>query len=96
MIARRIENVLPLLVSSDQSGFVKGRHIGQNIRLINNILEQTKLQDISGIHWQLDFQKAFDTIKWKFIQKSYFFFLTLVSPPNAGSQLSTLISKVQF
>ena len=42
IIARRIEKVLPLLVCSDQSGFVKGRYIGQNIRLINDILEQTR------------------------------------------------------
>ena len=46
IIARRIEKVLPLLICSDQSGFVKGRYIGQNIRLINDILEQTKLQNI--------------------------------------------------
>ena len=70
IIARRIEKVLPLLVCSDQSGFVKGRYIGQNIRLINDILEQTKLQDIPGVPLQLDFQKAFDTIEWKFIQNA--------------------------
>ena len=70
IIARRIEKVLPLLVCSDQSGFVKGRYIGQNITLINDILEQTKLQDIPGVPLQLDFQKAFDTIEWKFIQNA--------------------------
>ena len=48
--------------------------MGQNIRLINDILEQTKLQDISGILLQLDFQKAFDTIEWKFIQNAIAFF----------------------
>ena len=62
IIARRKEKVLSLLVCSDQSGFVKGRYIGQNIRLINDILEQSKLQDIAGILLQLDIQKAFDTI----------------------------------
>ena len=67
IIARRIEKVLPLLVCSDQSGFVKG------IRLINDILVQTKLQDIPGILLQLDFQKAFDTIEWKFIQNAIAF-----------------------
>ena len=48
--------------------------MGQNIRLINDILEQTKLKDIPGILLQLDFQKAFDTIKWKFIQTAIAFF----------------------
>ena len=70
LIARRLERVLPLLVCSDQLGFVKGRYIGQNGRLINDVLEQTKLQGIPGILLQLEFQKAFDAIEWKFIQNA--------------------------
>ena len=73
IIARRIEKVLLLLICLDKSGFVKGRYIGQNIRLINDILEQTKLQSIPGILLQLDLQKAFDTIEWKFIQNAIVF-----------------------
>ena len=70
VIAKKIENVLPRIIHPDQIGFVKGRYIGQNIRLINDILEQTKLQNIPGILLLLDFQKAFDTIKWSFIQNT--------------------------
>ena len=70
VIARRLENVLALLINADQTGFIKGRYIGQNIRLINDILEQTKLQNIPGILLQLDFRKAFDTIEWEFIQRT--------------------------
>ena len=43
VIAKRIERFLPRLIHPDQTGFVKGRYIGQNIRLINDIMEQTKL-----------------------------------------------------
>ena len=85
IIARRIEKVLPVLICSDQSGFVKGRYMGQNIRLINDILKQTKLQDIPGILLQLDFQKAFDTIEWKFIQNAIAFF-------NFGESIQCWIS----
>ena len=70
VIAKRVEKVLALLINPDQTGFMKGRYIGQNIRLINDILEQTKLQNIPGILLQLDFQKAFDTIEWEFIQRT--------------------------
>ena len=69
-IAARIEKVLPLLINSNQTGFVKGRYIGENIRLINDILEQTKAQDIPGILVLLDFRKAFDTMEWGFIQNT--------------------------
>ena len=69
-IATRIEKVLPLLINSNQTGFVKGRYIGENIRVINDILEQTKAQDIPGILLLLDFRKAFDTLEWGFIQNT--------------------------
>ena len=70
VIAKRIERVLPYLIHPDQTGFMKGRYIGQNIRLINDILRQTELQKIPGILLLLDFQKAFDTLDWSFIQKT--------------------------
>ena len=69
-IASRIKNVLPTLIHSDQSGFMKDRFIGQNIRLINDILEQTELQNVPGILLQLDFRKAFDTVEWPLIQQT--------------------------
>ena len=33
-IANRLKRVIPNLVNSDQTGFIKGRFIGENIRLI--------------------------------------------------------------
>ena len=69
-IASRIKTVLPTLMHSDQSSFMKDRFIGQNIRLINDILEQTKLQNVSGVLLQLDFRKAFDTVEWLVVQQT--------------------------
>ena len=37
-IARRIEPMLPRLIHGDQTGFIKGRYIGENIRLINDLM----------------------------------------------------------
>ena len=42
----------------------------QNIRLIADVFEQTKLKKIPGILLLLDFKKAFDSIEWSFIQKT--------------------------
>ena len=69
-IASRIQNVLPALIHSNQSGSMENRFIGQNIRLINDILEQTELQNVPGILLQLDFRKAFDTVEWPVIQQT--------------------------
>ena len=41
VIATRPEKVLDLLISPDQTGFFKGRYIGQNIRLVNDVYSRT-------------------------------------------------------
>ena len=43
-IAKRIEAVLPDLVHTDQTGFINGRYTGENIRLINGVMEHTKTE----------------------------------------------------
>ena len=88
-IATRIEKVLPLFINSNQTGFVKGRYIGENIRLINDILGQTKAQDIPGILLLLDFKKAFDTVEWGFIQNTLDLF-------NFGSNIKQWVKRALF
>ena len=61
-IAHRIAKVLPKLINEDQTGYVKGRYFGQNIRLIQDIMEVTELENIHGIALFIDFKKAFDTL----------------------------------
>ena len=38
-IAKRLEKVLPTLINSDQTGNIKNRSIGENIRLISDVIE---------------------------------------------------------
>ena len=68
-IALGIEKVLPHLINPTQTGYVKGRFIGESIRLILDIMEYTKRKDIPGVAVFLDFEKAFDSVEWNYIQK---------------------------
>ena len=67
VIAKRIEKTLPKIINPDQTGYVKGRYIGENIRLIQDVMFLTKRFNMPGIAIFLDFRKAFDTIKWKYL-----------------------------
>ena len=69
-IANRIQATLPKLINNDQTGFIKGRFIGENIRLIDSIINYTANENIPGLILLLDFQKVFDTLEWPFIEKT--------------------------
>ena len=69
-IANRIQATLPKLINNDQTGFIKGRFIGANIRLIDSIINYTANENIPGLMLLLDFEKAFDTLEWPFIEKT--------------------------
>lgn len=68
-IAQRIKNMLDTIISPDQTGFIRGRYIGENTRLIYDLMQYTEENDIPGVLFMIDFEKAFDTVSWKFIHK---------------------------
>ena len=75
-LAKRLQTVVSSLVSSDQVGYIKGRYLSQNVRLIEDIIAYTSKSSLSGLLVLIDFQKAFDTVEWDFLfntLKSYNF-----------------------
>ena len=62
VIANRLKSVLDKVISNDQKGFISGRFIGENIRLIYDILFESKQQNIPRLLVSIDFQQAFDSI----------------------------------
>ena len=73
-IATRLKKVLPYLINNDQTGFLKGRFIGENIRLINSVIDYAEKQNIPDLLLFVDFEKAFDTLEWTFIEKTLSFY----------------------
>ena len=70
-IANRLKKVIPKLVNSDQTGFIKGWFIGENIRLIDSVINFAAAKNIPGLLLFLDFEKAFDSLNWSFIQRTF-------------------------
>lgn len=68
VIAKRLEKLLPKIINPDQTGYVKGRYIGENVRLIQDIMFYTKRMNSPGIAIFLDFRKAFDSIEWEYLK----------------------------
>ena len=68
--ANRIKTVLDLIINIDQTGFIKGRSIVENIRVIYDIMNFTDEQHIPGLLLFIDFEKAFDSLAWNFLYKA--------------------------
>ena len=66
-LAKRVSEVIPTLVHTDQKGFIKGRYIGENIRQAQDIIEASNRKKKTGLMLLLDFEKAFDSIEWPFM-----------------------------
>ena len=64
--ALRIKHIMHTLIHHDQTAYVKNRFIGESIRLIDDILDYAD-DDIPGILFSADFEKAFDSIDHSFM-----------------------------
>ena len=73
-IASRIQSVLPNIIHESQKGFMKNRYIGECIRMLYDVLVHSEQENIPGLLLMIDFEKAFDSVSWNFIEKSLTFF----------------------
>ena len=73
-ITKRIKSVLPLIINMDQTGFMADRSSSDSIRLVYDVLKYAYKNKKPGILLLIDFEKAFDSIAWSFLEKVVSFF----------------------
>ena len=83
-IAARLQTIIGDLIEPAQTGFIKGRYIGENIRLIYDVLNHAERHDKSGILMSADFEAAFDSVSWEFLHEA-------LKQYNFGSKFMSLI-----
>ncbi|XP_059288975.1 uncharacterized protein LOC132042454 [Lycium ferocissimum] len=66
----RLDRLLPAVISSNQSGFVKGRNIIENVLLTQEIITDiTKRGKHANVVIKLDMTKAYDIVSWLYLCK---------------------------
>nr|GEZ27156.1 RNA-directed DNA polymerase, eukaryota, reverse transcriptase zinc-binding domain protein [Tanacetum cinerariifolium] len=69
IIANRLKDTLKRLVSPNQSAFVPGRCISDNILLTQEIMHNYHLdRRVPRCDFKVDIQKAYDTVDWDFLR----------------------------
>lgn len=54
--------------SRDQTGFINDRYVGENSRLLHDIMKYCEENNLSGLLMLTDFEKAFDSLSFGFIR----------------------------
>ena len=67
VINNRICGLLSKLVNYSQNGFIRGRNIGDNIRLMFDIIDYANCKKVPRAGFSMDLCKAFNSFKWSFI-----------------------------
>ena len=71
LLANRIKIVMDKIVGKQQQGFIKGRHIANLIRGIDDILEYERNKNINDLLFIIDFKQAFDKIDTYYISQVF-------------------------
>lgn len=67
LLADRLAKVITNLIHIDQTGFIPGRQIVDNVRLVTNIVQDANLYSRKLCLLSLDIHKAFDSVSWSYL-----------------------------
>ena len=74
VLANWLQSVTPYLINNDQVGFIKGRNIAHNIIDLLTIIEYCEQNSLKAVLTSVDFEKAFDSVSWKGLEKILYAF----------------------
>ena len=66
-LATRLEKILPVIISEEQNGFIKGRQLFFNVRTLLNVIFSGHSASTPEVVISLDAEKAFDRVEWRYL-----------------------------
>lgn len=68
LLASRLKEILPLMISKSQSAFLPGRLLAENVLLATDLVNGYNTQNLTPRGMlKVDLRKAFDCLRWNFI-----------------------------
>ena len=69
ILATRIKPTLAEIIDKIQKGFLDGRCISENCRLVYDVMYELERKNKTGLLIMVDFEKAFDSVNWSYLKK---------------------------
>ena len=66
-LATRLGYVINSIVNPDQTGYLKGRNIQDNLRIMQDLIDYTQADNLPGIVCASDFKAAFNSVEHSFL-----------------------------
>jgi len=67
VLSRRMKKVMSMIIDDCQSAFLSERGLTDSVVMVNEIFEEIKLNRRSGVCFKVDFEKAYDSVRWSFL-----------------------------
>jgi hypothetical protein len=65
----RITSVAPKVIKPTQTAFMPGRHILEGVVVLHETIHELHRKKMDGVLFKIDFEKAYDKVKWSFLQQ---------------------------
>ena len=66
-LASRLKKVIPQITHYDQTAYVQGRNIGESVRLLGDLIYHADKENLDGMLFAADIEKAFDALEHIFL-----------------------------
>ena len=66
----RLNKVAKTVVSPTQTAFMPGRNIMEGVVILHETIHELHTKKANGIIFKIDFEKAYDKVKWSFLQQT--------------------------
>jgi hypothetical protein len=57
------------LINPSQTAFIRGRYIVDGAVILHEVMHELKKQKRTGVIFKIDFEKAYDSIRWEFVEE---------------------------
>jgi hypothetical protein len=66
----RIAEVAQKVIRPTQTAFIPGRHILEGVVVLHETIHEMHRSKMDGVIFKIDFEKAYDKVKWSFLQQA--------------------------